>query len=509
MAGQVGFSSSLFARWSLALVLALGSTSLGPPALAASTGPSSYIDGAISVITHRFDSLQFIICFQSNDPSINRFSFSAGERISYDWTLRDLAGEVKSSGHHEGEYIAFSDCTTGYLMSYSAELMEGTSYTITTTSSVYTPGVGTRSFEHLNVFTTRGGCPVNAPESTPVPYTYYYAVVNAQNEVLPGSYVIAPGTVASGFETIPPGNKWAPIWAMVRDGYSEPRVGYIYDPVREDFGPSVDAGLNISEYKLLKEAGATECKRLGYDISFSTEADAEVCEAVEDGVQATGEGVCPVGVKVSSPVSTKSTSTNKVKPKNKTFKALFIVQGSAGPPGYPDAVKGAARVRSAEVSWHPPFNRGGARITSYAVTSEPASYGCQTAGELRCSVSGLKPGVAYRFSVTATNKYGTSDSSYSSPEVVPFAKLLRPTAVENFGGTPVKGAVQLRWDPPLSMGGASSVTYQYRVGKNAWKSTSLRVVKIKGKRGVSLTLAVRALNAAGAGPVRKLTRKPR
>lgn len=70
----------------------------------------------------------------------------------------------------------------------------------------------------------------------------------------------------------------------------------------------------------------------------------------------------------------------------------------------------------ATVTFSPPSNTGGSAITSYKVTSTPGGISVTGSGS-PISVSGLTPGVAYTFAVTATNSVGTSLASSASNSV--------------------------------------------------------------------------------------------
>lgn len=78
------------------------------------------------------------------------------------------------------------------------------------------------------------------------------------------------------------------------------------------------------------------------------------------------------------------------------------------------AVAGAGRAR---VTWKRPLSDGGAVITAYTVRGVPGRAACTTRGTLSCTVKGLRPGLAYRFTVTASNSVGMSRASRPSRRV--------------------------------------------------------------------------------------------
>ena len=99
---------------------------------------------------------------------------------------------------------------------------------------------------------------------------------------------------------------------------------------------------------------------------------------------------------------------------SQTFAVNAVV---AGVPSIGTATAGDTQ---ATVSFTPPSNNGGAAITAYTVTSSPGGLTASGAGS-PLTVLGLTNGMAYSFSVTATNSAGVSVSSSSSNSVTPKA----------------------------------------------------------------------------------------
>lgn len=188
---------------------------------------------------------------------------------------------------------------------------------------------------------------------------------------------------------------------------------------------------------------------------------------------------------------------------------LTVIREAPLPPDPPGSVTASALTNAARVSWTSPTRNGGAPITGYTATAFPGGQTCSTTSALTCTVTGLTNGTPYTFTVTATNAAGTSLPSEPSAAVTPSAPITAPSAVSNLKAAPAKGSLRLTWSPPSNMGGASSVTYQYQVGKAPWKSSSATSVTVKGKKGVRITVKVRAVNPAGPGPSVSVSGVPR
>ena len=97
----------------------------------------------------------------------------------------------------------------------------------------------------------------------------------------------------------------------------------------------------------------------------------------------------------------------------------FAVAPSPTEPSAPRNVRGSAGNQLATLYWEAPLDNGSRTITAYTATSNPESKTCVSTGALTCTVRGLTNGVAYTFSVTATNLIGTSAASTASDPVTP------------------------------------------------------------------------------------------
>src|SRR3984885_15294060 len=138
--------------------------------------------------------------------------------------------------------------------------------------------------------------------------------------------------------------------------------------------------------------------------------------------------------------------------------SAFARTGSlaTGAPGAPTDVSGVSGNASVKVSWKGPASDGGSPITGYTVTAVPGGETASSGGSVKTAkVAGLTNGIAYRFTVTATNASGTSAPSASSAPVTPQAPAA-PGVPAITGVVARDSAVELSWSPPAS--GAPSLT---------------------------------------------------
>lgn len=88
-------------------------------------------------------------------------------------------------------------------------------------------------------------------------------------------------------------------------------------------------------------------------------------------------------------------------------------------PSTPLSVKVVRKGNSVSVSWRPSKSNGGSSITQYLVTSSPDNRSCKATRNMQCSISGLRAGSEYEFSVQARNRSGLSVPARSKKVTIP------------------------------------------------------------------------------------------
>jgi hypothetical protein len=115
-------------------------------------------------------------------------------------------------------------------------------------------------------------------------------------------------------------------------------------------------------------------------------------------------------------------------------------------------------------------------------------------------VTGLTKGTSYTFTVTATNRAGTSSASAASAAIIPAAVPAAPTTVTV---TTSDSSATISWVAPTVTGGSALTGYVvYRDGQAVSCAVGLgRTCSITGlTNGTAYQFSVGATNKAGTGP---------
>jgi hypothetical protein len=171
-------------------------------------------------------------------------------------------------------------------------------------------------------------------------------------------------------------------------------------------------------------------------------------------------------------------------------------------PGKPTAVGATAGDKSASVSWTVPASNGGAPIASYTVTSSPGALSETVAGDQTGAVvTGLTNGVAYTFTVLATNAAGDGAASDPSAEVTPVSNATAPSQVV---ATPGDSEATVTWAAPDDDGGSTITSYIVTSTPGGLTATvagdELSAVVTGLTNGTSYTFTVRADNGIPGNP---------
>ena len=127
------------------------------------------------------------------------------------------------------------------------------------------------------------------------------------------------------------------------------------------------------------------------------------------------------------------TATNLIGTSDPSAPSNQVTPQAPTVPDPPTGVAATAGNAQASVHWTAPANTGGSPILSYTVTSDPAGGTASTLGATSTTVPGLTNGVAYTFTVVATNVVGPSNPSLPSNSVTPTAGTVKSNTAE--GGT--------------------------------------------------------------------------
>ena len=168
-------------------------------------------------------------------------------------------------------------------------------------------------------------------------------------------------------------------------------------------------------------------------------------------------------------------------------------------PTAPTGVSAVAGNLQASVSFVPPPSYGGPVITKYTVKSTPGGK-IVTGSASPIAVTGLEKGVAYTFTVFATNSVGEGVVSMPSNVVVPWLATIpgAPTGVSASAG---RTQVSVVFVPPDN-GGVSITKYTVKSmpGGKITTGSAGPIVVLGLEQAVDYTFTVFATNSVGDGP---------
>src|SRR5664280_2654185 len=191
--------------------------------------------------------------------------------------------------------------------------------------------------------------------------------------------------------------------------------------------------------------------------------------------------VIATNVNGNSPASTASNSVTPTAPST-----------VPGAPTIGTATKGNAQ---ATITFTAPASNGGSAITGYTVTSTPGGF-FATGPASPLTVTRLTNGIAYTFTVIATNANGNSPASAASNSVTPSTVPGAPTI-----GTATKGNAQasVTFTAPASNGGSAITAYTVTSNTGGFFATgpASPLIVTGLTNGTAYTFTVIATNANG------------
>jgi len=232
----------------------------------------------------------------------------------------------------------------------------------------------------------------------------------------------------------------------------------------------------------------------GY-VAYADPGNIQVCS-----ISVTPPAVPPTNC-VASGLTNGRSYTFRIAAKTATGSSTWATTGAivpGTPPSAPLAVTASPGDAIATVSWQAPTDSGFSAITGYTVTSD-IGPGCSTpANTTQCLITGLANGVAYRFTVTATNGFGPGTPSAQSQPLTPGRVPDPPTHVRATGGDTTANVSWL----PAAPNGYAIDSYTVAPSGGGTPCTALAPITqctVTGLQdGQTYTFTVTAHNALGA-----------
>lgn len=173
-------------------------------------------------------------------------------------------------------------------------------------------------------------------------------------------------------------------------------------------------------------------------------------------------------------------------------------------PGIPTGVTAVGHPTSATVKWAAPTTLPADAITAYTVLADGdgGSQSCTwTSGPLQCTVTGLKNGTSYTFTVAGTNLIGVGAASTPTSPIVPIDVTSSPQMVTGIAGDT---SIAVSWSAPAVLNGSPVQNYVATAnpgGQTCQPPGATLSCTITGlTNGTSYTVSVAASNGAGSSP---------
>lgn len=194
---------------------------------------------------------------------------------------------------------------------------------------------------------------------------------------------------------------------------------------------SVSAVVNNTNVTVSWSAVTATSPVTDYVVEYSINGSSQ-WQVWNDGVS-TSTSATITGLTPDVPVSIRVKAVNAIGTSPASVAVTVTPRSVATAPSAPLNVVATAGDTRATVRWSAPSNNGGAVISLYTVTSSPGGFTCTASNVLACVVNGLTNGVAYTFTVRATNSVGTSPSSDISNEITPVTQGIPAVNAESWG----------------------------------------------------------------------------
>ena len=179
----------------------------------------------------------------------------------------------------------------------------------------------------------------------------------------------------------------------------------------------------------------------------------------------------------------------------------MIPGGTLALPGAHGSVTATAGNGSTLLAWDAPS--GNASAITYSVTASGGNASACTGAATSCTVTGLTNGMAYTFTVRASNAAG-----YADAPPIQATPVAAPGAPQGVSATPGDGSARVAWTAPASDGGSAITGYVVTANGAATACTASPCTVSGLVNGTPYTFAVLAKNAVGNGPAAQDTATP-